>query len=178
MSTQFTAFLDKQRIAHGSPAEVALALHGRPAGQVLVFDDATGRQTELDPQHSPASESPAANIAPSADTARSRGRPRLGVVAREVTLLPRHWEWLASQPGGASVTLRKLVEHASKHPDIMARQRQDAAYYFLSAIAGDLPQYEAALRALYANDRDTLTACMSGWPADIVAYALARLEGR
>lgn len=177
MSTHFTAFLDKQRIAHGSPAEVALALHGRPAGQVLVFDDATGRQTELEPQHSPASEAPV-SPAPSVDAVRSRGRPRLGVVAREVTLLPRHWEWLANQPGGASVTLRKLVEHASKHPDTMTRQRQDAAYYFLSAIAGDLPQYEAALRALYANDRDALNTCMAGWPADIVTYALARLEGR
>ncbi|MFY0534142.1 DUF2239 family protein [Nannocystis pusilla] len=29
------------------------------------------------------------------------GRPKLGVVSREVSLLPRHWEWLERQPSGS-----------------------------------------------------------------------------
>lgn len=178
MTTQFTAFLGQRRIAQGSAAEVALALHGHPAGQVLVFDDATGRQTELAAADaSDTAATPPATSVPAIEAARGRGRPRLGVVAREITLLPRHWDWLAQQPGGASVTLRKLVELASKDPASLQRQRQDAVYHFLSAIAGDLPQYEAALRALYADDRAALQACMSGWPDDVAAYALARFDG-
>ncbi|WP_032959772.1 DUF2239 family protein, partial [Bordetella hinzii] len=108
-----------------------------------------------------------------------RGRPRLGVVAREVTLLPRHWEWLARQPGGASVTLRKLVEEARKRDEGASdrRERQDAAYHFLQAIAGNLPHYEEALRALYGDDRATLAGCMQDWPADVSAYALALFDG-
>ncbi|WP_154585104.1 DUF2239 family protein, partial [Bordetella pertussis] len=109
---------------------------------------------------------------------RGRGRPRLGVVAREVTLLPRHWDWLAGQPGGASVALRKLVEQARREhagADALRRGR-DAAYTFMSAAAGNLPGFEEAVRALYAGDAERLAAHMAGWPADVRAYAL-RLAG-
>jgi uncharacterized protein len=101
------------------------------------------------------------------------GRPRLGVVAREVTLLPRHWNWLNCQPGGASVALRKLVEEARKNSSDKdrVRQAQEAAYKFMSAIAGDLPGYEEALRALFACDSGRFQSSMQNWPIDVSHYA-------
>jgi hypothetical protein len=95
------------------------------------------------------------------------------VIAREVTLLPRHWDWLATQPGGASIALRKLVEEArraSTGKDRL-RQAQEAAYRFMSAMAGDLAGFEEATRALFANDRAGFGACVAQWPADIREYA-------
>lgn len=106
---------------------------------------------------------------------RSRGRPKLGVVAREVTLLPRHWAWLATQPGGASVALRRLVDEARRahaHKD-RSRRAQERAYHFMSAIAGDMPGFEEASRALFANDAARLRAQIAGWPADVRDHALA-----
>ena len=103
-----------------------------------------------------------------------RGRPKLGVTAREVTLLPRHWEWLAAQPGGASVTLRKLVEEARRASGAQqkVRQAQEAAYRFMSAMAGDFPGFEEATRALFADDRNRFEQHMAEWPVDIRNYAL------
>ena len=100
---------------------------------------------------------------------RGRGRPKLGVVAREVTLLPRHWDWLAAQPGGASVALRKLVDEARRASGDKDRsaQARDAAYHFMSAMAGNLPQFEEASRALFADDRRRFTGLIADWPADI-----------
>jgi hypothetical protein len=97
------------------------------------------------------------------------GRPRLGVVAREVTLLPRHWEWLNEQPGGASVTLRKLVEEARRSTAAESRRRraQESCYRFMSIMAGDEPGYEEALRALYAGDAARFDTHTAGWPPDI-----------
>jgi len=105
---------------------------------------------------------------------RGPGRPKLGVVSREVTLLPRHWEWLASQPGGASVTLRKLVEAARKANSGKDRVRraQDITYRFMNAVGGDLPGYEEALRALYASESDRFTSLLADWPADIREHTL------
>lgn len=97
------------------------------------------------------------------------GRPKLGVVAREVTLLPRHWEWLASQPGGASVTLRKLVEHAlreARETDRL-RQAQEATYRFMAAMAGNSPGFEEASRALFAQNIGQFRQIAGNWPADI-----------
>ncbi|HDR9526974.1 TPA: DUF2239 family protein, partial [Burkholderia stabilis] len=107
------------------------------------------------------------------------GRPKLGVVSREVTLLPRHWEWLATQPGGASVALRKLVEDARRTHAAADRHRdaQTRAYHFMSAMAGDLPGFEEAARALYANDPARLAELVSGWPDDVRDHALALARG-
>jgi hypothetical protein len=100
---------------------------------------------------------------------RGRGRPKLGVVAREVTLLPRHWDWLGAQPGGASVALRKLVEDARRANGDRDRQRaaRDAAYHFMSTMAGDLPGFEEASRALFADDRRRFAELIADWPVDI-----------
>jgi hypothetical protein len=137
---------------------------------VLVFDDATGRVVDLDLRGGP--QEVAARYAPQRPH-RPRGRPKLGVTAREVTLLPRQWEWLAAQPGGASVALRKLVEAARRADDggTERKARQEAAYRFMSSMAGDLPGYEAAIRALFAGDRAGFDAELSAWPADVAAHA-------
>lgn len=178
-----TAFDGAQRLAAGPLIEVALtvkaAADAGAAGPLLIFDDATGRVVDVDLRGSRAEvaarlvePAPAETTAP-ATPARGRGRPKLGVVGREVTLLPRHWDWLAAQPGGASVALRKLVEAARRDasPDQRLRMAREAAYRFMNAMAGDLPGYEEATRALFAGDLSGFEARIAGWPADIAAHA-------
>lgn len=175
-----TLFEGARRVASGPRAEVARAalraLDAGADGPVLVWDDATGRLVDIDPRgDSPAAEAPAEPEAP----VRQRGRPKLGVVAREVTLLPRHWEWLRAQSGGASVALRKLVEEARRQGAgrDQVRARREAAYRFLAAMAGDLPGYEDALRALFAGDRARFDAQSGSWPKDVRDYGLKLAEG-
>lgn len=104
----------------------------------------------------------------------ARGRPRIGVVSREVTLLPRHWAWLAEQPGGASAALRRLVDEArTTHAGRDAlRGAQERTYRFVSYVAGDAPGFEEAVRALYARDGATFAAETSEWPRDVRDHAL------
>jgi hypothetical protein len=179
MTENFTAFDGQRRLVSGPIAEVALAIKGttRPAASpIAVFSDATGRPIDLDLRGSNAEVlarlsgiSPTATEEAVSSEPRGRGRPKLGVVAREVTLLPRHWEWLAAQPGGASVALRKLVEEARKASGDRDRHRaaRDAAYHFMSAMAGNLRNFEEASRALFADDRRRFTGLIAPWPADI-----------
>jgi hypothetical protein len=176
----YTAFDGDRRITSGTLLHVALELKamlgddlGRP---VQVFDDRNGRPLDLD-LHGSGDDVRArydAAALPSLLAQRGRGRPKLGVVAREVTLLPRHWEWLGSQPGGASAALRRIVDDARKHagPADRIRRAREAAYHFLLNVAGDRPGYEEATRALFAGDRVAFEGCMSVWPSDITAYAL------
>lgn len=170
MDPTVSAFQGGRRIAAGPRAAVAAALAGLP--QVLVIDDVTGRVVDLD-----LSGGPAAVAARYAPAPRGPGRPKLGVVAREVTLLPRHWDWLNAQPGGASSTLRKLVEAARRTPEARRKAAAEAAYRAMQALAGDLPGYEEALRALFAGDDKAFAARMADWPADIRAYALTLAAG-
>ena len=102
------------------------------------------------------------------------GRPKLGVVSRELGLLPRHWDWLGRQPEGASAAIRKLVEDAQKKNASKDELRiaQEVAYRFMSIAAGDLPDFEEALRALYARDRSKFMKNMTAWPKDIRDHAL------
>jgi hypothetical protein len=184
----YTAFHHHDLLATGPLEKVALACRAADqAGQhgVLLFSDDTGRQVDLDLSGSEAEvlarlpawqaryETPAQPQAETSDAPRGRGRPALGVVAREVTLLPRHWDWLAQQPGGASVTLRKLVENARRVPNPMAerKRQQERVYRVLTALAGDLLNYEEAIRALFANDRPRFAELTAGWPKDIRSYA-------
>lgn len=168
MTETFTAFSGHRIVARGTRSAVARALLEVNRSPVLLFSDESGRETDLD-----------LSGGIDAVTARygdqiKRGRPKLGVVAKEVTLLPRHWDWLSQQRGGASATLRRLVDQASKAdaPD----RRRDAAYRFCSAIAGDLPGFEEAMRQLYAGHDDDFRATLSDWPGDIRAHAM-RLAG-
>lgn len=148
-----TAFSSFDRVISGSLAEIVAT--GR--ADLLIFEDRTGRQIDIDMRSPP-------------PEPRGPGRPKLGVTAREVTLLPRHWDWLSAQPGGASVALRKLVEAASRDPAHARRQARDAAYRFATAIVGDAPGYEEAMRALYAGQRDDFRHQIEGWPADIKSH--------
>lgn len=164
-----TAFAEHRRIASGAPREVVAAVKAAvEAGEsVLVFDDADARPVEFDLRGD--LEAVLARLAPPVEEKRGPGRPKLGVTAREVTLLPRHWDWLASQPGGASVALRKLVETAlrdAEGPD-RARKARDAAYAFMTTMAGDRPGYEDAVRALFAGDAARLEAAVKAWPEGI-----------
>jgi hypothetical protein len=150
-----TAFCGFDHLASGSLAEVYAASRDIPGA--LIFDQQTGRVVEIDPR-----------FPPDRETARP-GRPKLGVVAREVTLLPRHWDWLATQPGGASVALRKLVEEARSNPKMLLRSARDSVYRFATALVGNAPGYEEAMRALYAGQREEFMAHIEAWPPDIRA---------
>jgi len=180
----FTAFEGSRRLVSGPLAEVALAVkraERRATDRVAIFSDTTGRPIDLDLRGSDEEIVARLSHAVSPNPAlleqaprepRGRGRPKLGVVAREVTLLPRHWEWLNSQPGGASVALRKLVEAARRANGEGDRRRaaRDAAYHFMSAAAGNLPNFEEASRALFADDPKRFTALVAAWPDDIRAH--------
>lgn len=185
-----TAFEGHRRIATGSLPEVGLAVRevlarGEQA-PVLIFDDITSRPVEFDLRGTPeqivarlatfATTDPTIQATDAAedDAPRGRGRPKLGVVAREVTLLPRHWDWLNGQSGGASVALRKLVDAARASGEDKDRKRaaQESVYRFMTALAGNLPQYEDATRALYADDRSHFEAIAAGWPQDVRDHTL------
>jgi hypothetical protein len=185
----FTAFAGMRLIASGDVETLLLRtkehLDGGERDQVLIFEDQTGKQVDFDlrgaadailarlPSH-PLFASDATPAGPRTGP----GRPKLGVVSREVSLLPRHWEWLEAQSGGISVTLRKLVEEARKREPERERARlaRDTAYRFMSAIAGNLAGFEEAARALFADDRRRLVTIIKPWPKDIRAYLLRLLE--
>ena len=203
--TPCTAFDGFRRFAHGPLHEVAVAIKNavgnttgnRGSGPVTIYDDATGRVIDLDTrgsaeevverlaQRAASAPPPAlAEVEESAGQPRGRGRPKLGVVAREVTLLPRHWDWLGTQPSGASVALRKLVDEARRTSGDKDRVRaaQEAAYRFMSAMAGNLPGFEEAARALFAYDRNRFGDLIAAWPEDVrdhaMRLALAHLGAR
>ena len=170
-----TAFNGKKLIASGDVREVVLkskeVLDRDEHAQILIFDDLSGEQIEADFRGTAADVAQRLeNSAPAADReARRPGRPKLGVVAREVTLLPRHWEWLAKQPGGASVALRKLVEHGIKtnRDQDGVRRAQDVTYRFLSAMAGNEPGFEEAIRALFGGQQHRFSELIESWPTGI-----------
>lgn len=189
----YIAFDGNQHLATGPLSTVALkvkeAYDTRPLARILVFDASSSELIDFDcrgtpaqmlrrlkasmPQAGAAAPPPPGHATVAAPAAPAGpGRPRLGVVAREVTLLPRHWEWLSAQPGGASVALRKLVEHArrtSASSDSI-RQAQAAAYRFMSAMAGNLDGFEEAARALFASDRAKFEGLVAAWPTDVQVH--------
>ncbi len=182
MARIIIAFDGDHRIASGELDEAAVqikqAVAGRADAQILAFDSETSQQVEIDLRGSiadvralqkPSSARETPLPAPETAPPRGPGRPKLGVVPREVTLLPRHWDWLALQPGGASVALRKLVEDARRSGSAKDRERamQESLYRFMSAMAGDKPHYEDALRALFADDSARFYSLIADWPADI-----------
>ncbi len=177
-----TAFIGHSCAASGTQLQVALAVKALLAhdakAQILIFNDETGAQIDFDLRGSDEEISARLRrLAPKPEeeaAMRGPGRPKLGVVAREVTLLPRHWEWLAEQPGGASVTLRKLVEEARRASAFAdaGRKSQERAYRFMSAIAGDFAGFEEAARALFASDRQRFNELVAAWPGDVRDHAV------
>ena len=174
MTRTFCAFDDAREIAHGDLLNVARAvkahLHTHGERLVLIFDSESGRVTDVMLNGSDA-ETEAwirENIADALpNLPRSRGRPKLGVVSREITLLPRHWDWLASQSGGASVTVRRLVDAAAKDPRAQQRAAQEATYRFATALAGNEPGFEEAMRALFAGESARFGNLIAAWPEDV-----------
>lgn len=188
---------------------VKQAAESGAVGPLLIFDDSTGRSIDINTRGSDqevlarlathpaaiantdgcaASEQPSDPVRATADSIdadapatqpRGRGRPKLGVVAREVTLLPRHWDWLNAQPGSASVVLRKLVDEARRtHAEKdKRRSAQERAYHFMSAMAGDLPGFEEATRMLFANDPPRFRELVASWPEDVRDHAIALAFG-
>lgn len=172
VTTLCTAFEGDNWLASGPLAEVARAVATtRDPSSVLIFSDPDAQRIELDLRGSP--DDVVARIpTPPAEAPKGPGRPKLGVTAREITLLPRHWDWLSAQPGGASVALRKLVEAAQRDPKEQLRAAREAAYRFLSTMAGDRAGFLDATRALFAGDRSGFVAAMSDWPSGVRGHAL------
>ncbi|TVX97377.1 DUF2239 family protein [Cohnella terricola] len=177
----YTAFLGVGVVASGSLQHVVSTvkdtLDDRDLAQLHIFDDSTGKQIDVDFRGKtdevlkrlgePSGDLPGTEM--NRQPTRQVGRPKLGVVSGEVTLLPRHWEWLKGQPGGASVTLRKLIDEARRAGDKQSnlRESQEATYNFMTAMAGNFHQYEEALRALYAGDLDRFYHFIDDWAPDI-----------
>lgn len=201
--TLWIAFAGANRVAKGDPRHVAAAVKilvdGNAEACVLVFDAYSSEPVELDlrgsvndvvarlpPVEGDRSSSESVELVGSEPEqplrARSAGRPKLGVVAREVTLLPRHWAWLATQSGGASVVLRKLVEQAlrASADGDRARMAKESTYRFMTAVAGNEPNHEEAIRALFAGDLAMFGRLIDVWPTDIREHCLllARAEER
>ncbi len=181
----YIAFEGDHCIASGELRAVARAaketLDRRKDAAILVFDGRSGPididfRGSVDDVLARLPETPGASVAAEdaeVPTPRGPGRPKLGVVAREVTLLPRHWEWLAQQSGGASVALRRLVDEArraNKDKDRI-RHAQEAAYRFIAAMGENKPHYEEAARALFAGDAERFEAWTASWPADVRDHA-------
>ncbi|MDF2689919.1 MAG: hypothetical protein K0Q80_2885 [Microvirga sp.] len=181
--TPYTAFAGSRHLASGDLRHVALMTKEMvDAGErepIVILDNATCRLVEVDLRGTSDDVvkrlpvSPAVPGEPEDAAPRGPGRPKLGVVAREVTLLPRHWDWLNSQPGGASVALRKLVEDARRMHQATDRQREsrDALYRFMSMLAGDQPGFEEASRALFAGDKAAFLTRIGSWPRDLRHHA-------
>jgi len=173
----FSAFADERRLVSGELRTVLVALKERfdadPGERILVFEDPSGRQVDFDLRGT--LDEVLARALPEPPRA-GPGRPKLGVISREVSLLPRHWEWLELQPNGASAALRRLVEEAKKRDPEGDRKRLaiEAASRFMTAMAGNLPHYEEASRALFAKDHDRFDHLIREWPHDIRAH-LSRL---
>jgi hypothetical protein len=189
LDTNCIAFNSRVCIAAGPLHTVAIrakeTIDRNSEASVLIFDDSTSALIEVDfrgtnddilhrLQSRSLAESPLPSDSAGTDVPAGPGRPKLGVVAREVTLLPRHWAWLNLQPGGASVALRKLVEEARKANEgrDRVRQSQEAAYKFMSALAGDLAGFEEATRALFAGNCDAFASNTADWPADVREHSM------
>lgn len=185
----YTAFADTRLVATGSIEEVALktkAWLAQDGAPVLVFEDHTGQQLDLDLRGSDdealerLQQHPwLQRQAPREEKRTGPGRPKLGVVSREVSLLPRHWDWLNEQPGGASVTLRKLVEEKMKQSPGKDRVRRsrDAASKFMWAMGGNLPDFEEASRAFSRREYARFEQLIESWPGDVRAHVLRLVEG-
>jgi len=189
--SKYTAFEGNTLFCRGSLVEVVVKIKKRLGksenSSILIFSDATGKSMDFNFQGTEkdvlkrldvyvAEDAPKENTGP--------GRPKLGVVSREVSLLPRHWEWLASQAGGASVTLRKLVEESRKKSLGVGgvsgvqdtKRAQERTYKFMTTMAGDCAGYEDAIRALYKKDEKLFRAKIADWASDVKNHVVELAE--
>ncbi len=183
-ASTFAAFIGDRLVHRGSLTEVLAAVKlghaDAHAEQLQIFENESGREIDFDLR---GSLDDVLQRLPGREVPRGPGRPRLGVESREVSLLPRHWAWLALHPGGASAALRRLVEEASRRtdPEKDARRRRDSAYRVMSALAGNRSGFEEAARALFAGNRGRFTELTGRWPEDVrdhLSWMLAPGESR
>jgi len=179
----YTAFEGFQLLSHGGIEKVALAvkksLKGHSKENILIFSDSTGRQIDLDlsgPESDVLERLQVFASPPVTSTVGGVGRPKLGVVSREISLLPQHWEWLSNQDGGASSVIRRLID-AKMNTAVLpskekSKQSQETTYKFLSAIAGNLPNFEEVIRYLYRKDKKKFEELMGDWHRDLAKHAL------
>ncbi len=179
--TMYLAFVKHELISHGDTSQLKAALFrqfgGEQAANLLIFNEDTGRQTDINfdfNKQANVSLDTHCSVEALEPLQKKRGRPKLGVVGREVTLLPRHWQWLDKQKGGASASLRRMIDQARKltEKDDLVRDSQDKTNRFIFAIAGDLPGFEDATRALFASDKASFMEKIKAWPKDIKHYAI------
>ena len=169
----YTAFAAERLVERGPLADVLAAVKRKgadhPAARLLIFENETGRQVDFDLR---GTLDDVLERVTTREAPQGPGRPRLGVESREVTLLPRHWAWLELQPNGASAALRRLVDGATRRADpaATARQRRDAAYRVMSALAGNRAGFEEAARALFAGDRERFRSLTAKWPKDLRSH--------
>lgn len=175
----YTAFEGKNLYVRGSLIEVALKVKERLGSlsnsSILIFSDSSGKTMDLNFQGSEQELVKRLSVFVSEETPKDLngpGRPKLGVISREVSLLPRHWEWLASQSGGASATLRRLIEVEVKTTSTNPSPKlvQERTYKVMNVMAGDLRGYEEALRALYKRDEKAFLKEIAQWPSDVRDY--------
>ncbi|MCE2564816.1 DUF2239 family protein [Komagataeibacter sp. FNDCF1] len=184
LAARCTAFVGSKQVAAGTLVDVALALNpvvNAAQNPVLIFEDATGSVIDVE-LHGTTTElvSRLSSYGKMSDTPPEKrpGRPKMGVIAREITLLPRHWDWLAQQQGGASQTLRRLIDKARQEDgdETVIRLAHERTYRFMSALAGDYPQFEEASRALFARDFEKLGTILALWPEDVKIYVMKLLQ--
>ncbi|AUN98945.1 DUF2239 domain-containing protein [Bacteriovorax stolpii] len=176
----FTAFNGHTLLCQGDLSEVVLEVKkfiGKASNSsILIFSDATGKTIDFNFHGTKQEIMKRLEVytSPGSLDSSGPGRPKLGVVSREVSLLPRHWEWLATQRGGASATLRTLVDEAIKKAanTQSIKQIQDRAYQIMMILAGDLQGYEEALRAMYKKDRKAFYKHIETWPIDVINYLI------
>ena len=167
----YTAFAGSSRVVRGTLEETLRQVKKRldvdPELRIFIFEDASGRQVDFDFRGT--LEQVVSRAKPEQPTRPGPGRPKLGVVSREVSLLPRHWEWLERHPQGISAALRRLVDDARKRaPDEdRARESRAAASRFMWVMAGDLPKFEEGSRALFASEKARFVDLTRFWPADV-----------
>jgi hypothetical protein len=168
----YIAFVGSRCIANGPLESVLQACKTQLAEQFLIFHEQTGNQVDFDFRGS--IQDVLARVAPKPERT-GPGRPRLGVISREVSLLPRHWEWLETQRAGASAALRRLVDEARRHnpEEAQVSLAIQATGRVMTALAGNLPGFEEASRALYARDRTRLAECVKDWPQDVRGYVMS-----
>lgn len=182
----YTAFLNGNLLAQGNLEDVVLKIKKQMGkadhSEALLFNDSTGKVIDFNYQGSKEDVEKRLEVyktPTSVSTPTGPGRPKLGVVSREVSLLPRHWEWLAAQPGGASATLRLLIEEARKKTEssVSIKQLQERTYQVMFTLAGDLEGYEESVRALYKKDRKSFLEHQNTWPSDVKKYILKVAQG-
>ncbi|MEP7049063.1 MAG: DUF2239 family protein [Pseudomonadota bacterium] len=177
--SSYVAFAGERLVASGTLRDTLTAskafVDSSPDPRLLIFEDQTGRQVDFNLQGSLAEVLERALPAPQRA---GPGRPKLGVVSREVSLLPRHWAWLEEQPQGISAALRRLVDEAKKRdPDEQrARRAREAVSKLMTALAGNAEHYEEASRALFAKDNAQFSRLIRTWPKDVRQHLLRLLE--